>query len=101
MKQVVKQLETVTPETVSVEKYYGVESRGFYRGFIAAKEYDKSPCTVYASSHVTKCNGWETFHRPTLKETVSALLENQNFKAFEFNTHQELFRWLSESKEGE
>lgn len=101
MKQVVKQLETVTPETVSMDKYYGVEFMGFYRGFIVAEKHKELPCKIYASRNVTRGNGWDNFNRPNLKETVSTLLENRNFKVFEFDTHQELFRWVSESKDGE
>ncbi len=86
---------TITPNDVVISKYYGIKSPCDSRGFITRQNYDSDNFIVLALKGITNGNCWGWFSND-LKELVKTLVLN-DFEVYEFDTYQELFRWLSET----
>ena len=95
MKEVVKlsQNSVVGLDSVSRHKYYGFIVSGNSPGLIL-RDNDG-----YFQAHffwnITDGNPWQR-SQPTLTECISRLMDNNEAKIFEFDTHQELFKWASD-----
>lgn len=96
MKKVVKgNTEQVMVNSVSKNKYYGVKQLSS-KGFIVREDYDKGNYKAYCANKLTNGNAW-WIEKPTdsFVKFVDELVEKK-YEVFEFDTSQELFKWLSE-----
>jgi hypothetical protein len=96
MKEVViRKISKQTPVLkVSVLKYYGIEDNGD-KGFITQSEYDSNNFVVLATEALTMGNSYCTHCTNNLEGILTGLI-NIGFVVYEFDTHKELFKWLSE-----
>ena len=96
MKEVIKNNnEVVLNNEVSEKKYYGVDTLEKNKGFILQRNYCQGEFYAICENSLTYGNsfGWRG---NSLKEVVEDILSSKNAVVYEFNTPQELFKWLSE-----
>lgn len=87
--------KTIEASKVSPSKYYGVRDSVGDRGFITRSEYESGNYIVLCTPGVTEGNGYNVNTTESLSELITSLV-NSKIKVYEFDTHKELFKWLSE-----
>ena len=99
MKKVVLELpksKVAKVENCSNIGYYGIKPSGQSdKGFIARKNYNRGPYHTCVGRSLTNGNTWGDYSDSDLKNLISELIK-ASFEVYEFDTHQELFKWLSE-----
>jgi hypothetical protein len=99
MRKVVKTLAPIQEtslESVHWEKYYGVETNlKIGKGFITREKYMEGDYIVLSRHLITASNGWSYLYSPSLKALINTCII-ERFSVYEFDTPQELFKWLSE-----
>jgi len=83
---------TIDVNEVNQHKYYGVATRSFGRCPISARDYEGDHLVVCGKGF-TYQNGYG--FQGSLRDVVAYHLR-ENSAVFEFDTFQELCRWLSE-----
>lgn len=104
MKTVLKQLpeQNVTlVENVNSSKYYGVREKfePYNKGFIARERYERGNFVIRCIDGLTNGNQWSKLNDngfETLEDVIEWLLKGIPFEVYEFDTAQELMRWLAE-----
>jgi len=103
MRQVIinEPIKKIVPYTsCAIDKYYGVLNYSFretQKGFICSTGYKNNTYRVVAIYGMTHFNGWSQFDGTGLQNIISAVIRSDaKFEVFEFDTPQELFKWLSE-----
>ena len=91
-----KNEETVCPCCANNHKYYGFVNATGEKGFVIQKEWHHGPFRAVAIKSITHCNGRSDCDAPSLKETLDLIVSKDNWQAFEFDTPEELFKWLLE-----
>lgn len=96
MKEVIIQKKTNTISTINVlrDKCYGIYYN-YNKGFIYQESYRYGNYKTLARTDLTMGNSWTCLQYPLLIDIVEAAIE-MGFKVYEFDTPQELFKWLSE-----
>lgn len=93
-------MKKVTKRTVlSDEKYYGVlETIRPSKGFLMSKDYRcNNGYRVICRDQVTRGNNFPFLNSATLEDFKKKVIEDSYiFTVYEFETFQELFKWLSE-----
>ena len=97
MKKVVIKIEASQTllSKVSSEKYYGIVNKQGDKGLITRQDYESGDYLVYVADHITKGNGFG-YRKSNLKELLKVHVDSSMFQVYEFDTHKELFKWLSE-----
>jgi len=101
MKSVVQNIihQEVSLNQVDEFKYYGITPslKGTQKGFVAKNDFWNGKFKAFAAEEITKGNCWHIVSEDAtnLKEVVGELLDS-GFYVYEFDTPQELFKWLSE-----
>jgi hypothetical protein len=104
MKTVVLNQDTNIVEVCNVDdyKYYGTVKKASpkEKGFIVRTLYGasngRSTYKLMSINYFTKGNSFELFDGYSLPGLIKELLKNNSFDIYEFDTPQELFRWLAE-----
>lgn len=102
MKQVVLTIPSTQPlvltSDATTEKYYGAAHRANnQRSFITRPDYfSQKGYRLACVGKVTQGNYYDAFDADTVSGILENVLKNGNFNIYEFDTPQELFRWLSE-----
>ena len=97
MKKIVQDVEEVTIQSVTTDKYYGVyfgSGRRCAKGFISRESYFSGKYRVICLDGLTFGNGWSHNNKASLILTIQSCLK-EGFEAFEFDTAKELMTWLS------
>lgn len=98
MKEVIERVgsSTVFSDSVSDEKYYGVDQFGQgNKGWVGRSHY-QGEMRVFGQSGISRGNGWDHLaNTKKLKLFIDDLIKNE-FKVYEFDTYQGLFSWLAE-----
>lgn len=96
MKQVIiigeENVPIVDVKMVSPQKYYGV-SYSDSKGFVVRDEYENKNYRARLGRSLTKGNSWN--HQSDSLIVLIAAFLSDGYQVFEFNTYQELFRWLA------
>lgn len=97
MKKVVikKELKEVSIDLVSVEKYYGIEEFD-NKGFITQAQFESDKFITICTTEITKGNGWPSYNKCKNIHSLISRLIVDDITVYEFDTHKELFKWLSE-----
>lgn len=80
---------------VSPEMYYGIRSPFQRKGFIVREQFQAGYFKTQCPGLLTNGNDW-THRNESLADLLNDL-RGSKFAVFEFDTYQELFKWLSES----
>ena len=104
MKTVVLNQDTNIVEYKNVDdyKYYGAVKKALPdgKGFIVRTVYGglngNKTYKLMSINYFTKGNSFESFDGYSLSGLIQELLKNGSFDIYEFDTPQELFRWLAE-----
>lgn len=97
MKQVVTQSNTVNIQNIDPEKYYGTFCDECGKGFVTRQDYEEGDYTILSVREVTKGNGFNQYNDILLFACLRNFLKaKKSRKVFEFDTAQELFKWLAE-----
>lgn len=98
MKKVTSNKNTVQVSEVDISKYYGVRCEA-WSGFICRQNYRNGKYRVRVSRLLTEGNR-SFIDTDSLADLVNGIITNYTatFEVFEFDTPQELYRWLSEQK---
>ena len=98
MKQIVDRIPPVQtfglPSDVNPYKYYGVSSVHQGKGYITQDNFEEGDFKVMCLSGLTRGNSWLSLRNPSLPVLIERCLQSK--QVFEFNTPQELAKWLSE-----
>lgn len=93
---VLEQIVLVTQTSDS--NYYGIQETrtGNHKGFIFRSEFDAGDFRfrTLIADKATRGNSWGLFSSIILKDLIRSLIVN-GFNVYEFQTHSELFDWLS------
>lgn len=68
-------------------------------GFIVREDYKKGDYIPRATNALTSGNSWNQYQRPTLGETIAAIINapmcgSIRFEVYEFDTFKEMASWL-------
>lgn len=99
MRKVVQKenVDTVDVNNVDPNRYYGVIIPESGRGFVSQDEFRRGKFRTRPLDGITHGNGWGSFEHSDLSELLKGFLSpDRGYAVFEFDTHQELFRWLLE-----
>ena len=96
-KVVIKEVvQEVSINNLSLDKYYGIKESPNWKGFITQSDYESNRFVTLCSEELTRGNGWEIHNNCRSLKTLIERLLKSNFEVYEFDTHKELFKWLSE-----
>jgi hypothetical protein len=85
----------VSVENCSEDFFYGI-SKGF-RFFVTREQFEGGKFVVRCLSNLTRGNGNSALERDSLKELLSNAIKNR-FDVFEFETAEELMKWVLNEK---
>ena len=86
---------TVTLSEANPRKYYGILSLYEGKGFIKQEKFESGPYQGICSNGLTKGNAWGAFQDTSLPGLFGKIFD-RGYSIFEFDSPQELFKWLSE-----
>lgn len=101
MKKVVRKQQQAFLEDVNPAKYYGIQDNNKYKGLIHKNEYTKGNYKAYCRTLITNGNGFlikckDPPVTDDLQVFIGAFLDSGSYTVYEFDTPQELFKWLAE-----
>ena len=79
-------------------KYYGISQHKTIKGLITRSDYNRGDWQARCRDSFTMANKWGNWsgdHHTSLQALISKLI-TEGYKVYEFDTPQELFKWLSE-----
>lgn len=86
--------DTVLLNVVSIAYYYGViPSNKETKGFITREIYGEGRFNARCMDFLTNAGGWDIY-AGSIKELIRKLI-TMNFEVYQFETEQELLKWLA------
>lgn len=98
MKKVIEneiKIDVIKLKDVTDHKYYGVIMNNTTKAFIGKTNFCSDNYIVHAPRSITKGNAYDCYKNESIQLLIKELIKYNN-DVYEFDSYQELFKWIIE-----